>query len=139
MRKIKSARNWRKPWTYKKKVDTELRVYFPHKYKEERDYNYLELYKSLLIKEGEYLIDPSDELEDKITSLRKQLLDFNKPNIFNPYSEDNIIYQLELNYEKMMIGFEENGFNARDYTVFQFEVAIKKNEDDIKDIRKNEN
>lgn len=93
----------------------------------------------MLIKEGEYLIDPSDELEDKITSLRKQLLDFNKPNIFNPYSEDNIIYQLELNYEKMMIGFEENGFNARDYTVFQFEVAIKKNEDDIKDIRKNEN
>ena len=38
----------------------------------------------------------------------------------------------------MMLSFEENHINARNFTVFQFEVALKKNEDDLKRIR-NEN
>lgn len=38
----------------------------------------------------------------------------------------------------MMLSFEENSISARSFTVFQFEVALKKNDDDIKSMR-NEN
>jgi len=101
--------------------------------------NKAEAYKTLLIREAEYLIDPSDESEKNLKQATSIYLDFNKPNVFNPFSQDNIVNALELNYEKMMISFEENGVNARNYTVFQFEVAIKKNEDDISNVRKGEN
>lgn len=69
---------------------------------------------------------------------RGSVLDLNRPNVFIPTNPDNIIFSLEMNYEKMMLSFEENGVNARNFTVFQFEVALKKNEDDIKSMR-NEN
>jgi hypothetical protein len=69
---------------------------------------------------------------------RGSVLDLNRPNIFIPTNPDNIIFSLGMNYEKMMLSFEENGVNARNFTVFQFEVALKKNEDDIKSMR-NEN
>lgn len=69
---------------------------------------------------------------------RGSVLDLNRPNVFIPTNPDNIIFSLEMNYEKMMLSFEENSISARSFTVFQFEVALKKNDDDIKSMR-NEN
>lgn len=94
--------------------------------------------KSLLLKEYENLAEPSKEKEGQIKALKNDILEENKPNVFDPRSEDNIIFQQEIGYENLILSFAENNIDIRDFTVFQVEVAIKKNIDDIKAIR-NEN
>jgi hypothetical protein len=88
-----------------------------------------------LIKEYTYLIEESKELESQIRALKSDILDEVKPNIFDPRSEENIVFQHEIGYETLVLSFAENGIDIRDFTVFQVEVAIKKNQDDIKAIR----
>lgn len=89
-----------------------------------------------MISEIENILGECDD--ERVLELKKQILEFNTPMIFSPLNPDNIIYEIEMNHERMMLSFEENNINARNFTVFQLEVAIKKNEDDIKNIR-NEN
>lgn len=81
------------------------------------------------------MIEESEELKSQIKALKSEILDELKPNVFDPRSEENIIFQHEIGYETLVLSFAENGIDIRDFTVFQVEVAIKKNQDDIKAIK----
>jgi len=60
----------------------------------------------------------------------------NKPLILNPSNEDNIIFANEISIEKLYMSLEEQGIkNPRDMTVFQFEVALKKNEEEFERLK----
>jgi len=65
------------------------------------------------------------------------LLDLNKPVIIIPTNPDNVVFSNEISMEKVYFSLEEQGIkNARELTVFQFEVALKKNEEEFERISK---
>jgi len=62
-----------------------------------------------------------------------KLLDFNKPKILDLRKKDNVITQMDKNYSKMLLAFQENGIQGKDFTIFEYyntlEYFEKRNQD----------
>lgn len=105
-------------------------MYFPDKYSDENSKNYYDILKKLLILQAEVIFDSTKE--EQINKLYGELLEINKPAILTPTNSENIIFSNEIAIEKLYFSLEEQGIkNPRQMTVFQFEVALKKNEEEF--------
>lgn len=94
--------------------------------------------KKLLILQSENIIYGGKEAE--IDKAVLELLELNKPAIVHPANKDNIIFENEISVEKMYLSLEEQGLSSpREISLFQLEVAIKKNEEEIERLNKQSN
>ena len=88
-----------------------------------------------MILQAENVFDKSNE--DIINKLYSELLDLNKPIALSPSNSNNVVLSNEISMEKLYFTLEEQGIKSpRELTVFQFEVALKKNEEEFERLTK---
>ena len=90
----------------------------------------------MLILQAQNVTNKSAEINDAINKIYGELLEMNKPLAISPFNENNIIFANEIDVEKLYISLEEQGSkNPRELTVFQLEVALKKNEEEFQRLK----
>lgn len=107
---------------FKKKVDTELEIYFPGNFtnpNEKEAYDKLKL-RTMLVLEG--LINEKDNAED-INAIDEFMLDLHKPKSFSGSTSIEVKYDKQFENACVLIA-QKTSLNAREMTVLQFYNAL---------------
>lgn len=91
----------------------------------------------MLIVQYELHLDPENKmLQASLKELNNRMMGMRKPADMNPRSPNNRVVEMEISNEQSLLSLEESGLtNARNLTVFQFEVFLKKNKEEIDSIK----
>lgn len=73
----------------------------------------------------ESVLDPKEDTELRLKAELNKLLDFNKPQILDLRKKDNVITQLDKNYQKTLLAFQENGIQGKDFTIFEYHNTLE--------------
>lgn len=66
------------------------------------------------------MLNPSEEKDKSLKALFNKILDFNKPKVLDMRIKDNVITEMEKNYKKSLLAFQENGIQGKDFTIFEY-------------------
>jgi hypothetical protein len=102
---------------FKKKLDTELTIFFPALFG--TDIQYLDRTREHeLLLNRQALGEPVDQL---LVNVADYFLRMQKPQVFNPFDENCILIQNDKSFEEVCNSMEDNGIqNVKSLTVFEF-------------------
>lgn len=128
----------------KKKLNTELRLYFPRRHSDSRGANVLsELKRQTLSILDKVLADHEGREEDSINyektvrSIDDYLISRNPPGNFLDSSSENEIIRMDIAFQKVCTSMEEVGVkDPAKLTVFEFESKVDYYEDKAKKLKK---
>lgn len=113
---------------FKKKVNSELQSYFPHRFDKNRGANALsELKAQTLALINSIKADHEGDKEEKekndkiVASIEDFILSMVPPNSFKEDDTNNIIHHMEISFEKLCASMEEAGIHdPKRLTAFEF-------------------
>jgi len=122
----------------KKKIEKELEMYFPEQFKRSGQLEYNSLWLGMMREELRGIIEDTDV---DLTNHRKNMLILDKPNSWNVKSKHSMEREMEVGFEKFLIGVSELTSESTDtMTTYKFyalnEYIADKNKS-LKDGRKN--
>lgn len=123
--------------TRKKKVKSELKVYFPLLFGASADLlNYNQILRSSLISRLDQIIEKDDKTEN-LNRLEKQMLSFCLPNQWNLHIKGNVYVEYSNTSEQFLMNVQKStGIDASNYTLYQYYnliESLKKEESTKKD------
>ena len=116
----------------KKKLDTELRQFFPSRYSDGGNVNiFSELKRETIAIHQSIIADFEERYEDRnklekvIRSIEDYILSRNPPRNFIDNSSDNSLIQMDLSFGKLCASLEEAGIKEpKNLTVFDFNTKL---------------
>jgi len=92
----------------KRRIESEVKRYFPKRLHKARGYNELERYKTYLYLKAQYMLNPTDDAEKRMNEALAAVVGTQKPPIFRD-SPENILVQMEKSYAKLVVTLAECG------------------------------
>ena len=110
----------------KKKIETELVVYYPNFFPKNTDQNKSYLRVSRVNAMLDMIINNDDSYSDRVFEIEKEILEDDKPNIWNVWQENNMERVLEVDFQKFGISVMElSGQNLTEITTFTFYATVE--------------
>lgn len=110
----------------KKKIETELLVYYPNFFPKNTDQNKSYLRVSRVNAMLDMIINNDDSYSDRVFEIEKEILEDDKPNIWNVWQENNMERVLEVDFQKFGISvIELSGQNLTEITTFTFYATVE--------------
>lgn len=110
----------------KKKITTELQVYFPKQFKRsgDMDFSSLRLQRCNLVLDS--IIEQTEKHDKQLYDVEKEILERDKPSVWNVWQEDNMERALEVDFQKFGIAVcEASGQELPKMTTFAFYTTIE--------------
>ena len=109
----------------KKKIETELVVYYPQFFPKNGNKNQTALRVQRINVLFDSVIEDKDYSE-QIFNIEKEILEDDKPNIWNVWQENNMERVLEVDFQKFAISVTKlSGQNINEITTFTFYATIE--------------
>lgn len=109
----------------KKKIETELQVYFPTYFPKNGNINHTALRLRRINQLMDGLIEEKD-IETVVYGIEKEILEQDKPNVWNVYVEGNMERVLEVDFHKFAVSVVElTGMDINKITTFTFYASVE--------------
>ncbi|QCW20485.1 tail assembly chaperone protein [Flavobacterium phage FPSV-S3] len=109
----------------KKKIETELVVYYPQFFPKNGNQNQTALRVQRINALFDSVIEDRDYSE-QIFNIEKEILEDDKPNIWNVWQDNNMERVLEVDFQKFAISVTKmSGQNINDITTFTFYATVE--------------
>lgn len=110
----------------KKKIETELVVYFPMYFPKNGNKEQTALRKKRIDAMLDKIILKTDSVNQNLYDLEKEILENDKPNIWNVWKDDNMERILEVDFQKFGIAVTElTGQNLQEISTFTFYATVE--------------
>lgn len=109
----------------KKKIETELVVYYPQFFPKNGNKNQTALRVQRINALFDSVIEDKDNAE-QVFNIEKEILEDDKPNIWNVWQDNNMERVLEVDFQKFAISVTKmSGQNINDITTFTFYATVE--------------
>jgi hypothetical protein len=110
----------------KKKIETELVVYYPNFFPKNTEQNKSYLRVSRVNAMLDMIINNDDSYSERVFEIEKEILEDDKPNIWNVWQDNNMERVLEVDFQKFGISVMElSGQNLTEITTFTFYATVE--------------